>query len=667
MKNNKITLFSTGMGHFERYYSLRAGESKKISIPFKKEHIGDVATSINAFGKVKYAVPPSFAPNNVSETFLQIDPKNSLNSLLTSLSGSEVSLTYQGNEATYRLLGISLTPGSDTEPVKQCMSVMDDQNNIKHLLLSYISSVKFTNEAVQAEINKALNNNFQKIKPESTFLDLTLENLSKEEETEASITYTVPVAAWKMRYSIRQDKNKFFLEGAVIVDNNTDEDWDNFIINVVTGNPMSFRTDIADIKLPNRRMVNLVDSYNYSNSLSKSFDGYTEYAISETTTIPRKALAVAASFSPKMNRSVSESCDMMGACENFEDDYSNGANPVISDGVDTKEIGDFCVFTAKAPITIASKKSAIVTMFTVPLKNAGTVLLYEPQNHARRPYRAIKFKNETTHTLGRGKVVIYNEGVFSGECILDTAKIGDNRMLPHCLENGVKIIIEDQNSSNVLTNINITNDVAVQSHLQTYKTTYLLHNKKEKSFDIAIQYMNHYQGQVELSYDKEIIKSCEKTELGSRLYLKLEPNQKINLTICETNISSQTVDIAGNFFWIRQNIIATNNDLVNNPTIQECIKLQTELDFLQQEENDNVHKIGKLIERSDRTRQNINTVSSVADNNQLTTWIKDLTDGETEIKKIQDDIIPAIKLKRKTTTKKLNEAINKIKASWSKN
>src|SRR5690606_31969595 len=90
-------------------------------------------------------------------------------------------------------------------------------------------------------------------------MELTLSSLEKEKETEAQIQYTIPVAAWKMRYAIRSRDGKMTLEGAAIVDNNTDEDWNNFMVSVVTGNPISFATDIADVIVPSRKMVRLVD------------------------------------------------------------------------------------------------------------------------------------------------------------------------------------------------------------------------------------------------------------------------------------------------------------------------------------------------------------------------------------------------------------------------
>jgi aspartyl-tRNA(Asn)/glutamyl-tRNA(Gln) amidotransferase subunit A len=48
MRSNDVTLFSNGIGHFRRYYEV--DKNLEISIPFKKGHVGDVASSLQVFG-----------------------------------------------------------------------------------------------------------------------------------------------------------------------------------------------------------------------------------------------------------------------------------------------------------------------------------------------------------------------------------------------------------------------------------------------------------------------------------------------------------------------------------------------------------------------------------------------------------------------------------------
>ena len=92
-KANDVTLFSNGIGHFRRVYDVPAGEEALISIPFKTDYIGDVAASLQVFGKVRLDSPPSFTPANSNATSLHIDQANALTSLVKQLSGADVTVT----------------------------------------------------------------------------------------------------------------------------------------------------------------------------------------------------------------------------------------------------------------------------------------------------------------------------------------------------------------------------------------------------------------------------------------------------------------------------------------------------------------------------------------------------------------------------------------------
>lgn len=658
MKPNRVTLFSNGMGHFIRHYDVKSNEPKKISLPFNKNHIGDVATSLNTFrsegGLVRYSVPPSFTPTNSTTSTVKIDAKNALRSLLETLSGSEVKIGFVNSSKTeenFRIIGIDSIDslGLHGEVIKQdAVSVLDSNNTIHRFRLSEINGIKFTNESVQVEVDKALRANFQSIKPESTFIDLVLES---DQDSIAAVTYTIPVAAWKMRYSIQQEGDKFFLEGAVVVDNNTDEDWDNFVVSVVTGDPISFMTDIAEIKTPQRHTVNLVNTEAVGNVNVES--GYALAGL-ECCAGPMAASA-------KSSRNIRSK--MQYAQESNENTRSYIEDMVISDGVDTKEVGDFCIFTSKTPISIASKKSAVVPMFTVALETASVVLLYKESNHENRPFRAVKFKNETTHTLGKGKVVLYNDGLLSGECVLETAKPGENRMLPHCLENSIRVIRDNQKNVKTLSAIKLSNSIAVQQWVNSSVNNYVIENNKNEEFQIAFEVPATLGMDATFNYSGVDVREIEKLQNGYRLYFTIAPNQKLTLNIDEKLVLSQSINIDNNFNWIKNNIISTGNELLNNEGIKRCIEIQEEIDTLDTKLNKLNEKSSKLDTQADRIRRNIESTKST--NTGLTEWISDLDRLEKECRKIEDIDSPKLEDLKDIKQKQLQEALKQISASWS--
>jgi len=263
---NRITIYSSGMADFVRSFSVpQGGEETAVSIPFRQDHIADVLASLRVYGRVRLHRPPSFTPENSNAAALPIRPTHAQQDLLTHLSGAEIKVATRGNAGPVegRLLGLDrrerFTSAGKAEEL--VVSVLAG-GAVRKFALDDIDGFEFTDEKVRAEIKKALDANFQKIKSGSTFLELgLLPAEGTEGDQEALVQYMVPTAAWKSSYRIGTVKGQAAgLEMLAIVDNNTDEDWDNFLIAVATGQPISFSTDLATVRTPGRTHVDVVQN-----------------------------------------------------------------------------------------------------------------------------------------------------------------------------------------------------------------------------------------------------------------------------------------------------------------------------------------------------------------------------------------------------------------------
>lgn len=653
-KANDVTLFSNGIGHFRRLYDV-SGDSQKISIPFKKDHIGDVAASLQVFGEVSLDSPPSFTPSNSDATSLRIDQNNAMISLLTSLSGSKVKVRTRSEEKPYTLLGVEVRQPTENIPQETYVILMD-ASGVCQKTFKDILNVHFEDESVRAEINKALKQNFQRIKPDSTFLDLALSSLG-EKSVEAQIQYTIPVAAWKIRYAIRQHDSKFTLEGAAIIDNNTDEDWDNFRVSVVTGNPISFNTDIASVCVPQRNFVQLVD-----HNVLGNVDVEEGMAFAAAAMPMGGGMEAAGGHRMLRKASVSNRAEFgMEALD--EAAYETTVGPAAqTPGVEAKEVGDFCIFTAKEPLTILARKSAVVPMFEVPLKNAGVVLLYQPKNHGHRPYRTVKFKNNSEYSLGKGKTVIYDNGVFSGECVLQPTKPGENRVLPHCLENGVKINKKPSRTENKKASVSITNGVCITDVVVSSETTYTISNKKDEEFKILVEHDSVLGTDAETTFSGVEIEEKEALSNGVRVYFVLKPNQKVTLTATESKVDSTTVTLAQRTNWLFDYIVHVDNpikELQENEAIQKCIKIQEKIDAVQIELDDHQNTLQNLEKQAHRVRENMKTTQDPPQE-----WITDMSETEQKIRKIGEGEVPKLNQELRGLEQQLREALKTINAKW---
>ena len=126
--------------------------------------------------------------------------------------------------------------------------------------MSNIEALTFTDENDRREIQKALQRSYQAIRPESAFVDVTI--VPNNGATKCAVQYVTTAPSPKTRYQLRQRGEKWELEAEAVVTNDSEEDWrtpdgQGVYVSVVTGEPIDFDTDLAEISRPHRQKVNL--------------------------------------------------------------------------------------------------------------------------------------------------------------------------------------------------------------------------------------------------------------------------------------------------------------------------------------------------------------------------------------------------------------------------
>jgi cell division protein FtsB len=673
---NQVTLFSNGMGHFRRTYEVEVPKTE-VSIPFKRNHIGDVLASLTVFGDVRLLSPPTFSPVSEEGGSLQINSKDSVYNMLADLSGAEVEVTSCAisgpNKKTHKgtILGITVAERVE-EGASYHQRFLSLWMGGKMVSVSFrdIQNIVFLDETVKSEIEKALKTNFQRIKPDSTFIDISLAPLNLDgelvsEPTSAIINYTIPVAAWKMRYNIRQNQGRYQLEGTAIIDNNTDEDWDDFLVSVVTGNPVSFSSDLANVVTPARAFVSVVEGGNLQapdlNNVATASLGM--YGAMGGRGVRAQA-ANAKSYTRMVTANSGSNYGDFGD-EDAEEEAGLESVQAAAPGVDTKEVGDFSIFTAKERMSIKAKRSAVVPMFTVPLVGASSILCYSESKHPRRPWLAVKFKNESTHSLGRGKVIVYQDGEFQGEAVMDAAKPGEVRMLPHRLENGVRIVKERGETNTCRSSIRVSEGVAVDEVLYTSETTYTIENRKEEEFRFLVEHTRNLHGKdTKFRYSGVEVAETEKIDGGVRVYFVLKSKEKVVLKVTEELLEAVTVRLGGMVEWFAENIVETNHPLSKDKNLVACMAVQKKIDELESEIRQKNSEVKSLEAQAERVRQNLGAVKGQTTSGIEQTWVADLHQTESEIRKITHDTVPALTTERKQLRTKLKGALEKLSLTW---
>lgn len=656
---NSVKLYSNGTAVISRLYPLDGNETR-ISIPVKKDDLDEVVASISVFGDVALPVPPSYTPTNANATSLSIDAKNVTKDLATKLAGSQVEVQAGGKKYTGKLVGVQEyqqeTNGSVFDRFRLVLLTSEGivaQNE------QDIVSLKFLDETVQTEIDKALQRSFQAIKPDSSFVDLTV--VPNNGAKSAVVAYATPVAAWKIRYTLRFVKGACELEGQAVVDNDTDDDWKDAIISVITGDPIAFKTDLAETRRPKRDTINLV-----ADRATGAVGVEDEMPKAPTRTrgaVGRQAklmTAAPASFGGGPEAVMDYDEDVL--TESAEAMYAG--TRAVQTQAEVRDSGDFSVFTSPNPVSVGAKKSAIIPMFTCGLKDAKTILFYKEQNDPRRPFRAVKLKNETIHSLGRGVCEIFLDGDFQGKCVLEATKPNEEVFLVHAKETGVKVFKELSPVESRRIAIRIKNGVAVCEHLSRRQATYLVKNSKPESFEFEIEHhrllpdskitVNSHNGQL------------RKTDIpsGARIGATLQAGSNqdtadLVVEVEEVSVHEQNFSISP--AWLQQNIVLTKNPLGRNKTIQKCVELQGKLDEIQSQ----IEEAEQAVETALEEQKRLQDLIKAGHSEQANEWKTDLANLEKEIRKNKRETLPSLQKQQKQVQAELQEALADLSANWS--
>ena len=663
MPHNRATIYSNGIADFQRIFPVKGNQANKISIPVRQQHLGDVLASLTISGSVKIESPPSYQPANQDEGNIHISVDNALVDLAMQLAGAEVEVVFGQSTASGRLLGVHKNQvATGGQPAVERSLVVQTESGISRVAIPKVETLKFVDPAIQAEIDKALSLRLRAIKPNSTFVDLELS--TAEDSTDAIIQYTIPAAAWKISFRVLVDSNgQIEFHGHAFVDNNTDEDWNDFVISVVMGQPITFTTDLADSKTPARSHVNIVQgSALGAVEIEESLDA----VLLEDSEPVMYAAGGSASEPPRRMR---KAMKRMAA-------PAPRKESAVVDQAEVAESGDFCIFESANPVSIAAHRSAVIPVFATELDQSKPVLHFATENHAERPFRALKFRNTTTHSLGRGVCTVYDGTTYAGSCILPATKPDADALLPHALETAVKVRCKSLKTKIRKIGLQINDGIGYESRHQTAVTEYHIQSSRDAAFQFLLDHSSRIKhGKVAVQIERagvdpvEVTSDVEELKTGRRLGFSLEAKDRLVVRFTETTVAKSSValtrpsydDADFRVVWLYDNLLSANASLIEDPAVSRCLELQKTLDENQLKQSQAQKEIERLTKRQERLRKNIKTGSA---DQQNARWMADLGQAEDSIVELEETALPKLRAEHEEIRRQLFDALKSLAIEW---
>jgi hypothetical protein len=645
---SRIVLFSSGVGYFQR--DGQVSGNAKIDLKFQSQNINDLLKSLvlqdlNG-GQVSTVNYDNRDPIDKTLKSFAIDLTDnpSIAKLLDQVRGEGVAISGQDDKGgafnvTGTVVGVEKVtkPGGKDQVIEvQQLNLLTEQGLESHLLPN-IQRIRFLKPELETEFHKALQilatgNDKQK-------KSVTL-NFQGNGRRTVRVGYVTEAPIWKTSYRLSVDregtKDKVFLQGWAIVENTTDEDWNNVRLGLISGRPISFRMDLYQPIYLQRPEVQLEL---FSSLTPQAYQGGIALSKSNAASDPRQrnegldgmqresqrgvamggrgaggfagGRPMAAAPAPAMS-------DMAGAALDFR-------SSVASAAVAT-ELGEYFKYEIEQPVNLARQKSSLLPIAQGPVE-ASKISIFNEHVHAKFPLLGLRVKNTTGLHLMQGPITVYEGGVYAGDARISDFQPNETRLISYAVDLGTEVVAETPRSAEELVSVKIVKGVMQATHKTRFTKRYLIKNRSEHERTVLVEHP--YRAEMTLVTPEN---PAERTRDAYRFEVKVKPNEQASLEVIEdwkrredvvmTNLPDQRIVIL-----LKQSSISPKV----KEALQNALKLKGELEGTQKEIQAENNALKVIEQDQSRMRANMERVPQTSE--AYKRYLKKFDDQETEIEK----------------------------------
>ena len=250
----QVVLFNSGVGYFQREGEIDGNARVQLSFPVGD--INDLLKSLvlqDAKGQVGTVNYDSSDPiDKILRSFaLDLTTNPTFGQILNQARGEKIDITRTGEKgATSKLAGtiIGLEVQHKAVGKDQVVEVevlnLNTAIGLQAIPMNEVVSVRFMNQTLETEFQRALNVLATSHDTQKKSVSVGFNGVGKRQ---VRVGYVVERPIWKTSYRLRiDDKDKIFLQGWALVENTSDDDWNDIRMVLVSGKPISFKMNLYD-------------------------------------------------------------------------------------------------------------------------------------------------------------------------------------------------------------------------------------------------------------------------------------------------------------------------------------------------------------------------------------------------------------------------------------
>ncbi len=677
LKVKRVIIFKHGVSYYILEGTLKS--SGKFEIEFKIDEMNDVLKSLFVLDTSKKGYISSISYDAALDTdqllksiMLNIPDRDSFSSLVTQIKGADVFLIVGGaKKISGKIMGIEYTEKltKDEKITEKLLILHQDDGTITKYNFTEIRSLEIINEEIKKDLKFFLDTVIAGKKKDAKKIIINCESGGEDEvERNIFVSYIRESPIWKTSYRLIMSKQqaleqKCLLSGWSLIENTTNQDWDDIELSLVAGMPVSFIYEFYRpifIQRPIIQPPKVLSARPTEIEEGLEMEKFEDFAMAEMEAKPKamkkRAIASTIGVRPPPAPGGAGGFGRMQGIMSDTEVYDKVKSQVKTQ---TKDLGELFEYNISNPVTIKRMQSALVPILTESIK-AKRILLYNKNENDQNPNACLEITNNTNLTLERGPVTIIYDDNLAGEAIIPFLNKDDTRLLNFAVEQAI-IINHEQKSENLsIHKVTFKSGYSYEYYFTNLMTTYKIKNKTDEEKEL---YLDHPK-----TYEYKIIeKPIEPEETANywRFKITLKPKDAIVFKIKEQRENYSSIylwnyskeDLLKRVgFYVKKKFIES----VLENRLKEIAELIQTLNDLRSKQEKLDEERNNMTDEQSRLRENISVLGDDSQSISLKErYIKKLNDQESRFEEIHKEL-KLLDKKVKDLNKTIEEKMNSL-------
>jgi hypothetical protein len=610
-----VHLFSSGVGYFQRE-GMVEGDAR-IELTFPVKDINDLLKSMILQdldgGRISVVGYDSQDPidKTLGSFIINLAGNPTYFQILNQARGEKVevvlkhSTTLTGEIVSLEKQRLALGKEGSVEAEMLNLWCAEGMRSLK---LAEVERLRFLNPTVDREIKRALGVLARGHNTQKKTVTLQFAGVGKRR---VRIGYVIENPIWKTSYRLMlAGSGKPALQGWAVVDNATDEDWNDVRLALVSGRPLSFQMDLhKPIYVPR----------------------------------PRVELELFAGLRPPTHESP---MDWMAVQrEALRKGHAHGTTDPNKPELPVKAqvVGEFFQYVVEHPVSLPRQKSALFPILDKQIEGKP-VSIYNEHTQIKHPLLGLWLKNTTGLHLMQGPITVYADGSYAGDARILDILPGEKRLISFALDLGSEVEPQAATPSETVVAVRIDKGILYATTKVLATRTYVARNRSGQDRIMLIEHP--YRSEFTLVSPA---KPCERTRDIYRFELKVPGDQQAALEVIEEReVVQQVILTNADDQTVLRYISGTKVGGALKKALTRAMELKRKLEGTHREIARAERQLKAILDDQARLRANLARVPPSSE--AYKRYLKKFDAQEVEIEKLQDAIkkLQATKYEQRT-------------------